>query len=302
MNPPPFQKISFQNKFHYAITNETAAEIIYHRANSQKEHIGLTFWKRSSEGRILKSDVSIAKNYLTSKELEFLQDIVNMYLDIAENRAKRQIPMKMQDLVEELRNILGKDFKNLKMLFCTTASNYEGEDMNDWLIEDMIYFKNLGFKIDVCNINGISIENFLPRFKCSDIFYFEGGNTQWLRKCIRTSGLEEYLRKLLETRVWIRASAASCVLCPTVCNLCQDLFDENIEGYPIDGLDLVDFQFVPHFNNKWFSKKRKENILSASKNSKEIDGKKLYVTDDNRAIFVDGKNVKVISEGDWFEV
>ena len=93
---------TIQNKFHYAIANETAAEIICHRASSQKEHMGLTSWKHSPDGKILKSDVSIAKNYLTSKELEFLQDIVNMYLDIAENRAKRQIPMKMKDWVEEL--------------------------------------------------------------------------------------------------------------------------------------------------------------------------------------------------------
>ena len=93
---------TIQNKFHYAITNETAAEIIYHRANSKEKHMGLTNWKHSPNGKILKSDVSIAKNYLTEKELEFLQDIVNMYLDIAENRAKRQIPMKMKDWVEEL--------------------------------------------------------------------------------------------------------------------------------------------------------------------------------------------------------
>ena len=97
---------TIQNKFHYAITNETAAEIICHRANSKKEHMGLTSWKHSPNGKILKSDVSIAKNYLTAKELEFLHDIVNMYLDIAENRAKRQIPMKMKDWVEELNTML----------------------------------------------------------------------------------------------------------------------------------------------------------------------------------------------------
>ena len=91
-----------QNKFHYAITGETAAEIIFHRASSKKEHMGLTYWKKSPKGKVLKSDVSVAKNYLEEKELDFLQDIVNMYLDIAENRAKRQIPMKMEDWVEEL--------------------------------------------------------------------------------------------------------------------------------------------------------------------------------------------------------
>ena len=68
--------------------------------------MGLTSWKHSPDGKILKSDVSIAKNYLNSKELEFLQDIVNMYLDIAENRAKRQIPMKMKDWIEELDTML----------------------------------------------------------------------------------------------------------------------------------------------------------------------------------------------------
>ena len=123
-----------------------------------------------------------------------------------------------KSIENELKNIIGKDFKDLKMLFCTTASNYEGGEMNDWLIEDIECFKNLGFKIDVCDINGVDINNFLPRFEWADVLYFEGGNTQWLRKSIKSSGLEEHLGKLLETRVWIGASAGSCVLCPTICN------------------------------------------------------------------------------------
>lgn len=207
-----------------------------------------------------------------------------------------------KSIEKELRNVIDKDFKDLKMLFCTTASNYEGGEMNDWLIEDIQYLKKLGFKIDVCDINGIGIEKFLPRFEWADVFYFEGGNTQWLRKCIKNSGLEEYLGELLKTRVWIGASAGSCVLCPTICNSCQDLFDDNIEGFPIDGLNLVNFQFVPHLNNECFPKIRKDNLLNASKNLKSIDGEKLYIVDDNSAIFVNDKEVKVISEGIWFEI
>lgn len=207
-----------------------------------------------------------------------------------------------KSIENELRNIIGKDFKDLKMLFCTTASNYDGGEMNDWLIEDIECFKNLGFKIDVCDINGIGIDKFLPRFEWADVLYFEGGNTQWLRKCIKSSGLEEHLSSLLETRVWIGASAGSCVLCPTICNSCQDLFDENIKEFPTDGLGLVDFQFVPHFNNGYFPKIKKENLLSASKNLKEIDGKKLYVIDDSGAVFVDNETIKVVSEGDYFEI
>lgn len=78
----------------------------------------------------------------------------------------------------ELKNLIGKDFKGLKMLFCTTASNYEGGEMNDWLIEDLEKLKSLGFKIDVCDINGVSKDNFLPRFEWAEVFYFEGGNTR----------------------------------------------------------------------------------------------------------------------------
>lgn len=200
----------------------------------------------------------------------------------------------------ELKKLIGKDdLKGIKMLFCTTASNYEGGEMNDWLIEDLEKVKKLGFKIDVCDINGIGIDNFLPRFEWADVFYFEGGNTQWLRSCIKNSGLEEHLLKLLKTKIWIGASVGSCVLCPTVCNSCQDLFDEDIEGFPIDGLGLVDFQFVPHFNSKDFPKINVENLKNASKNLREMDGKKLYIVDDNGAVSVNNENVKIISEGKW---
>lgn len=200
----------------------------------------------------------------------------------------------------ELRELIGKDnFKGIKMLFCTTASNYEGGEMNDWVIKDLEIVKKLGFKIDICDINGISIDNFLPRFEWADVFFFEGGNTQWLRNCIRNSGFEEHVLELLKTRVWIGASAGSCVLCPTVCNSCQDLFDEDIEGFPMDGLGLVDFQFVPHLNSEEFSKINIENLEKAGKNLQEIDGNKLYIVDDNGAVSVNNENVKIVSEGKW---
>ena len=202
----------------------------------------------------------------------------------------------------ELKNFLNKNFQDLKMLFYLTASNYEGGVMNDWLIKDIIYFKNLGFQIDICDINGVNIANFLPRFKWADVFYFAGGNTQWLRKCIKTSGLESHLDYLLKTRVWIGSSAGSCVLCPTLCNSCQDLFDENIDGFPTDGLNLVNFQFIPHLNNEFIPKINKENLLKASKYLTEKDGEKLYAMDDNGAIFIDNDTIKIVSEGEWFEV
>ena len=86
-----------QNKMHYATHGNTAAEVIVERANHEKEHMGLTNWKNSPNGKIMVSDVVIAKNYLTKNELKSLERIVTMYLDYAEDQAERHIPMTMED-------------------------------------------------------------------------------------------------------------------------------------------------------------------------------------------------------------
>jgi len=95
-----------QNKLHWAITGKTAAEIIYDSADATKIYMGLTNWKHAPEGKILKSDVSIAKNYLAEAHIKELNQIVSAYLDLAENRAQRQILMKMSDWIEFLHNFL----------------------------------------------------------------------------------------------------------------------------------------------------------------------------------------------------
>lgn len=91
-----------QNKLHFAISGHTAAELIYSRANSDKEHMGLTNWKNSPDGPIYKYDVDIAKNYLNEKELKDLNRIVTMYLDYAELQAENHNAMTMKDWVEKL--------------------------------------------------------------------------------------------------------------------------------------------------------------------------------------------------------
>lgn len=95
-----------QNKLHFAIHGKTAAELIVDRANAEKENMGLTTWKNSPRGKILKSDVSVAKNYLTLEEIDSLNRIVTMYLDYAENQAKRRIPMTMEDWANRLNAFL----------------------------------------------------------------------------------------------------------------------------------------------------------------------------------------------------
>jgi hypothetical protein len=95
-----------QNKLHWAITGKTAAEIVYDSADAQKIHMGLTNWKQAPDGKILKSDVSVAKNYLSEAHIRELNRIVAAYLDLAENRAARQILMKMKDWVQFLHDFL----------------------------------------------------------------------------------------------------------------------------------------------------------------------------------------------------
>ena len=97
---------SVQNKLHYAVSGNTAAEIIYNRADSQKENMGLTTWKGAPDSKIHKYDVVIAKNYLSEKEIGQLERMVSAYLDLAEMQAMRHIPMTMEDWEERLNGFL----------------------------------------------------------------------------------------------------------------------------------------------------------------------------------------------------
>jgi len=102
-----------QNKLHFAIHGNTAAELIVGRADSETPHMGLTSWENSPEGKILKTDVSVAKNYLSQEELSSLGRIVNAYLDLAEDRARREIPMTMEDWAKRLDLFLEFDDRQI---------------------------------------------------------------------------------------------------------------------------------------------------------------------------------------------
>ncbi|MCC7434591.1 MAG: virulence RhuM family protein [Methanoregulaceae archaeon] len=95
-----------QNKMHWAVHRHTAAELIVERADAEKEHMGLTTWESAPHGKIIKSDVSIAKNYLSQPELDHLARIVSMYLDYAELQATRKVPMSMEDWAKRLDGFL----------------------------------------------------------------------------------------------------------------------------------------------------------------------------------------------------
>ena len=98
---------------HYAVSHQAASEIIYNRADSEKGNMGLTLWKHSQNGKILETDVVVAKNYLTKEEAESLERIVSAFLDLAEDRARRNIPMTMEDWATRIDKFLLADDRDI---------------------------------------------------------------------------------------------------------------------------------------------------------------------------------------------
>jgi len=137
-----FKKV--QNKMHFAVHGHTAAELIYNRVDAEKPNMGLTSWVNSPDGKILKYDVSIAKNYLNQDELENLGRIVNAYLDLAEGRAKRRIPMTMDDWVQRLSLFLQADdrevLENSGKITAEIAKDYAESEFEKYrVIQDRLF-------------------------------------------------------------------------------------------------------------------------------------------------------------------
>ncbi len=133
-----------QNKMHFAIHGHTAAELIMERADSKEKNMGLSTWKNSPDGKIIKTDVSIGKNYLKKEELESLGRIVGAFLDLAEERAKRQIPMTMEDWRKRVDKFLEFDereiLKNAGTITAEIAKEYAESEFDKYrIIQDKLY-------------------------------------------------------------------------------------------------------------------------------------------------------------------
>lgn len=133
-----------QNKLHYAIHGRTASELVVERADSNKPHMGLTSWEDSPDGKILKTDVTVAKNYLTAEELDSLGRIVNAYLELAEDRARRKIPMTMEDWATRLDKFLEFDerdvLKNAGKISAKIAKDHAESEFEKYrIIQDRLF-------------------------------------------------------------------------------------------------------------------------------------------------------------------
>ena len=133
-----------QNKMHYAVHGHTAAELIYERADAEKPNMGLTTWASAPDGKIVKSDVGIAKNYLSEKDMRSLERIVSAYLDLAEDRAERHIPMTMEDWAKRLDLFLMADDRDIlqnsgKITMEIAKSKAETEFEKYRIIQDRLF-------------------------------------------------------------------------------------------------------------------------------------------------------------------
>lgn len=151
-----FKKV--QNKMHYAVHGHTAAELIVERANAEKEHMGLTTWENAPDGKIVKPDVSIAKNYLKESELEDMGRIVNSFLDLAEDMAKRHIPMTMEDWAKRIDRFL--DLTDRPVL--TDAGHVSAEQAKEYAETEFEKYRVIQDKLFQSDFDRFNNDNLLP--------------------------------------------------------------------------------------------------------------------------------------------
>jgi dipeptidase E len=208
-------------------------------------------------------------------------------------------------IAKSLRKLLGKPFQKSKLVFIPTAANISPGD-KDWLINDLNNCRKLGFReIDVLNIDATSSERmWRPRIESADVMLFGGGNTFYLLRWFKKSGLAKALHKLLKTKVYVGISAGSIAAAPNLSlsgNKNYDLFkiyyeDEAKESPAVTkGLGLVKFHIRPHFNSPHFPHARATYIREIAKKTKEP----IYAIDDNSAIEVTNGKIRVVSEGKY---
>ena len=151
-----FKKV--QNKMHYAVHGHTAAELIIDRANAEKEHMGLTTWENAHNGKIVKPDVSIAKNYLKESELEDMGRIVNSFLDLAEDMAKRHIPMTMEDWAKRIDKFL--DLTDRPVL--TDAGHVSAEQAKEYAETEFEKYRVIQDKLFQSDFDRFNDDNLIP--------------------------------------------------------------------------------------------------------------------------------------------
>lgn len=197
-------------------------------------------------------------------------------------------------LIKAFEELVGLPKEQIKVAFIPTAANVEEGDKG-WLINDYTNLKKAGYVIDIVDISAVSTDIWKPRLEAANVLFFGGGNTFHLMHWVCESGLQDLLPQLLETRVYVGISAGSCITGPTIYNSVQNLFGEKYNLKIEKGLNLVDFQLIPHLNSEFFPKIREEYLENAAMDLSEP----VYAIDDNSAVVVNGEKLEVSSDGKW---
>jgi dipeptidase E len=204
-----------------------------------------------------------------------------------------------KSIEKALFDLVGKKPEDTSLVFIPTASNVEMGD-KDWLIEDLANLKKLGLKsVDIADISAVPENIWRPKFEEADVMFFEGGDTYHLMEWVNKSGLAKLLPEYLKSKVYVGVSAGSMITNPDLARkISQIVYEEDLDkDRDMEGLNYVDFYFLPHLNSPYFPIVTEENIKKAVKNMT----RKIYVADDETALKVIGDKVEIISEGKYLE-
>ena len=197
-----------------------------------------------------------------------------------------------------LFSLTEKKPEDTTVVFIPTASNVETGD-KDWLINDLLNLKKLNFKsIEITDISAIDEKIWKPSIERADVLFFEGGNTYHLMEWLNKSGLAKMLPEFLKDKVYVGVSAGSMVTNKDLAlKLSQIVYGEDLEkDYEMNGLNYVDFYFLPHLNSH---KELKENFIRRILKGMS---EKIYALDDNSALKIIDEKIEVISKGKWFVI
>lgn len=197
-----------------------------------------------------------------------------------------------------LLNLLGKPFNKCSIVFIPTAANVE-DDTTGWLEKDIQNFRKLGFAFfDVVDISKVQKKEWEPILRKSHVIVFGGGNVYYLLKWIRKTGLDNLLKRFLQTKVYVGISAGSMITAKNILLTSSEMLYYEDKGKfrkVVEGLGLVNFEIRPHLNSKWFPKVNLENLENIAKEDKNT----FYAIDDSSAIQVVGNKISIVSEGKW---
>jgi dipeptidase E len=196
-----------------------------------------------------------------------------------------------------LLDLIDKSPEETTVAFVATASNMITGDKT-WIIDALARLKNLNFKsIEITDISAVGKEIWQPSFEKADVIYFEGGHTYHLMRWLHKTGLSESMAALLKNKVYLGVSAGAMVTNPNLNPKLSNLVyhEEKIEYEKMDGMNLVDFHFLPHLNTPWYEKMTKENIEQLSKQTH----RKIYGLDNQSALKIVGDKIEVITEGEF---